>query len=288
MVTRRVHKRQMLLLDDDYVRQVIEYTLAYCLQDHEIELHAIVTEGNHLHRVDTDGDGLRPEFLRDFHSLVARQLNRYYGEGDAFFSNKQTNIVDNATPNDVLRRIVYTMGNPVADGIEREGKNHKGIRKRWPQPEKVIKRPEGFFRPIEQGGVAPDEVTLRFSRPPGWEGLTDSEFDHLLETRVLAYEKEKREVRDAEGKAFLCDSPGPRPGPRSFPKSRHRLFGLAPLIGAAIKEHRLAAIARLREFRRAHKAARLRMLAGEKGVVFPHGTFQAAKRWAVLVQPAPT
>jgi hypothetical protein len=110
----------------------------------------------------------------------------------------------------------------------------------------------------------------------------------LLEERVLAYEKEKREARDAEGKTFLCDVTDARPDPRSIPKSPHRLFGLAPLIGAAVKEHRRAAIARLREFRRAHNVARLRLLAGEKGVVFPHGTYLAVKLWAVAVEPAPT
>jgi len=128
MVTRRVHKRQLLLIEDEEVRQIIEYTLGYCLSKHNIKLHAIVVEGNHIHRVDTDVDGLRPDFIRDFHSLLARQLNCYHKEADAFFSNKPTSIVDNAKAEDVLRRIVYTMGNPVADGIEREGKNHKGTR----------------------------------------------------------------------------------------------------------------------------------------------------------------
>jgi len=288
MVTKRVHKRQLLLIEDDYVKQVIEYTLAYCMQKYRIDLHAIIVEGNHMHRVDTDADGLRPKFLQDFHSFVARQLNRYYKEADAFFSNKQTNIVDNVAEHDILHRIVYTMGNPVADGIEREGKNHKGTRLRWPQPDRGIKRPEGFWRSIEDGGTAPDEVVLRFTRPPGYEGLSDDELDHLLENRILAYEKEHREARDDDGKPFRCDLTDQRPVPRSFPKSPHRLFGLAPLIGARIKEHRLAAIARLQRFRAKHDDARLRRKAGEVGVVFPFGSYLAVQRWNVLVEPAPT
>ena len=158
---------------------------------------------------------------------------------------------------------------------------------RWPQPDKVIKRPEGFWRPLEKGGVAPDEVTLRFVRPPGHEELSDEELDALLENRVLAYEKEKREKRIAEGKTFLCDETDERPDPKSFPKTRHKLFGLSPLIGAAIKELRLAAIWRLRAFRRHHKDARLRMQAKENDVVFPYGTYQAVQRWAVAVESAP-
>ena len=80
-----VHKRQLLLIEDDYVRQVLVYTLAHYVNEHNLDLHAIIVEGNHVHRVDTDPKGNRPDFLRDFHSFVARQLNRYYKEGDAFF-----------------------------------------------------------------------------------------------------------------------------------------------------------------------------------------------------------
>jgi putative transposase len=288
MVTKRVHKRQMLLIEDDYVTQVLEYTLAYCMSKYDQPLHAFVVEGNHYHRVDGDPEGLRPQFIQELHSLIARQLNRYYGEGDAFFSSKQTNIVDNETPADVLERIVYAMGNPVADGIEREGRNHKGIRVRWPQPDKIIKRPEGFWRSIEDGGVAPDELVLRFTRPPGYDDLSDDELDLLIENRVLAYEQDKREERDDKGLAFRCDVTDEKPDPRSFPKSRHQLFRLAPLLGARLKEQRLAAITRLREFRARHKEARLRMKAGEQGVVFPFGTYLAVRRWNVLIESAPT
>ncbi|MCP4448300.1 MAG: hypothetical protein GY811_23615 [Myxococcales bacterium] len=238
--------------------------------------------------MDTDPDAVRPDFLRDFHSFTARQINRRYKEGDSLFSGKQTNIVDNESEQDILNRIVYTMGNPVADGIEREGKNHKGIRMRWPQPDKVIKRPVGFWRLPENGGVAPDEVVLRFTRPPGYEALSDEELDALIEKQVLAYEKEERDKRDAKGKAFRCDVTDEKPDPRSCPKSPHKLFGLAPLIGACIKEQRLAAIERLRAFRDDHEVARLRRKAGEEGVIFPHGTFLALHRWNVLVQPTPT
>ena len=288
MVTRRVHKRQMLLIEDDEVTQIIEYTLGYCLLKYNITLHAIVIEANHIHRVDTDADGIRPDFIRDFHSLLARQLNRHYEESDSFFSRVPTSIVHNEDVNDIVRRIVYCMGNPVADGIEREGKNHKGMRKRWPIPDKVIKRPTRFFRSREKGGPAPDEVTLRFTRPPGWEGMSDEELDHLIEKRVLAYEKEQRDVRDKAGKGFRCDVTNEKPDPRSFPRLRHKLFGLSPLIGALDKEKRLKAIRRLRTFRTEHEIARLKKLAGEHDVVFPYGTFQAVRTWNVMVEPPPT
>ena len=72
MVTKRVHKRQMLLIEDEYVTQVIEYTLAYCMQNYKVDLHAIIVEGNHIHRVDTDVDGVRPDFLPFRRSVLSR------------------------------------------------------------------------------------------------------------------------------------------------------------------------------------------------------------------------
>jgi len=62
---------------------------------------------------------------------------------------------------------------------------------------------------------------------------------------------------------------------------------MAPLIGAERLEERLAAIARLHNFRAAHEEARLRKKAGELDVIFPHGTYLAVQRWAVPVEPAP-
>ena len=67
--------------------------------------------------------------------------------------------------------------------------------------------------------------------------------------------------------AFPCDVTDEKPDPRSSPKSRHQLSCLAPLLGARLKQHRLAAITRLREFRARHKEARQRMKVGEQGVL---------------------
>ena len=288
MVTKRVHKRQHLLSDGAEVRHIIEFTLAYCAMKYETELHAIVVQSNHIHRDNLDKAGNRPDFNRDFHSFLARQLNALREESDSFFSSSQPNYVESESSGDVLDRISYIMGNPVKHGVVREGKDYQGLRLRWPQPDRVIKKPKGFFRPESEGGKVPDEVVLRFSRPPGFEGLTDEELDRLLEERILAKEKKEREKRDADGKPFECDVTSEPPDPNSFPTSRHSPFGLAPLIGAKVKEERLAAIKRLKEFRERHREARLRFVAGETDVVFPYGTYQAARRWGALVEPAPT
>ncbi len=286
MVTKRVHKRQMLLIEDPAVTNIVEYTLAYCLANCEgFEVHAIILEGNHQHRIDTAKHRNRPDFNRSFHSLLAKQLNNYYKESDSFWSQTQTNVVINESADDIVDRIVYAMGNPVADGIVREGKDHKGLRMRWPVPAKMVKRPKGFWRSIEEGGKAPDELPLVFSRPPGYEKLSDSEYDAHIEERVLAYEKKKRNERDARGMPFRCDVTSEPVDPRSYPRTKHTLFHLAPLIGAKLKELRMAAIRRLQTFRAEHAEARRRHLDGETGVVFPAGTFLAVRRWNVPVAP---
>ena len=266
MVTRRVHKRQMLLVGDEEVHQLLKFTLAYCAGKYRIALHCLLTEANHYHKVATDPNARLPDFYRDFHSQVARQLNQLYGEHDAFWSNKQTNVVGNESADDILERIQYAMGNPVADGIERQGKNHKGLRLRWPRAREVLKRPVGFYRSRDDRGPVPDEVVLEFVRPPGFDHLTDDELDELIENRILAYEKQQRDQRDAEGLPFRCDHTDELPDPRSFPKTPHRLFRLAPLIGAKLRVLRIKAIRRLKQFRHDHDDARRRYLAGEHDV----------------------
>lgn len=109
----------------------------------------------------------------------------------------------------------------------------------------------------------------------------------LLENRVLAYEAEKREERDAKGLGFRCHHTDKLPDPTSFPKSPHKLFRLAPFIATIIKEQRLAAIERLRIFPLDHEEARLPKQAGEQDVVFPYGTYLAVRRCNVQVAPAP-
>ena len=288
MVTRRVHKRQLLLLGDPMVDRGVKYTLAYCLQKYDIKLHALITEGNHIHQVDTDDHANLPDFFRDFHSFIARQLNIHYREHDAFWARSQTNVVANETANDVIERIKYAMGNPVADGSERYGDNHNGIRMRWPAPPETIERPPFFWVPKEHGGKAPATLDLVFTRPPGFDGLSDDELDRIIEQRVLDYEQQMRDKRDAQGKPFLCDSPERKRNPRDVPTSTPTLFRLAPLIGARLRKVRLAAIARLQTFRIDHDNAMAQFRAGNRDVVFPHGTYGAARRWNVNVAPAPS
>jgi len=210
-------------------------------------------------------------------------------DGSLLWSGKPTSIVHNEEGDDILRRRVYTMGNPVADGIEREGENHKGLRKRWPRPDKVIKRPPFFWRPLEKGGVASDEVTLRFTRPPKMGVMTDGELDGLIEGRVLAYEKKERELRLEKGGRFRCDVEDEVPDRNSFPISSSKFppGRISPQIGAIDKERRKFAIARLREFLSKHEDARLRHKAGEPDVVFPLGTWQAVQCWNVKVELSP-
>ena len=126
MVTKQVHKRQLLFSENEVVRQVVLYTMAYCAKHYNIALHSIMVEGNHYHRADTDADAKRPLFNQTCHALIAKQLNVYYKERDALFSNQQTSVVESANGNDTLKRIAYSMGNPVKDGIDRESKSYKG------------------------------------------------------------------------------------------------------------------------------------------------------------------
>ena len=103
---------------------------------------------------------------------------------------------------------------------------------------------------------------------------------------TLGNENEHREARDSEGTLCRSDVTNQQPDAMSYPTSPHKLFRLAPLFGARVKEHPLPAIARLRSLRAKHdeKAPRSPDEQGKNGQKGSQGsTHQVADRVAVVV-----
>lgn len=75
LVTRRCILRQFLLLPDDKINQAILYCLGVASQDFGVELHAFIAESNHHHGEYGDPFGNLPDFLRNFHQLLAKCVN---------------------------------------------------------------------------------------------------------------------------------------------------------------------------------------------------------------------
>ena len=287
MVTRRVRERRFRLRPSQQVNQVIAYVLGVLAQRHGISLHALCWLSNHYHQVLTDTRGTICEFTGELHSFVARHVNQMHGDRGSLWSEHQTSRVEPQHDTDLREQIAYTMANPVEAFLVRYGHSWLGLRQRWPAPPQTYRKPPGFFRDAEDGGKWPEEVTLEFARPPGYDDLTDAELDALIQARVEERETAARDAAHAQRRPFL--------GVRAIgaqkrwhsPTTRERYRQISPRFASKDRHALLAAIERYREWHRRYNHALERFNAGERDVVFPYGTHQLRVLHNVNVAPGP-
>ena len=113
MFTRRCSERRFFLRPDSMTNNAFWYCLGWAAQTHGIVLHAAVAMSNHVHVVATDPRGVYPNFLRDFHGLLARVVNAARGRWEHFWDANQASAVlltDEAAQAD---KLAYVLANPV-------------------------------------------------------------------------------------------------------------------------------------------------------------------------------
>jgi hypothetical protein len=136
---------------------------------------------------------------------------------------------------------------------------------------KKVRRPRLFFR---KRGPLPKEVTLRAERIAGYEQLTREEWNQKILTAVADAEARARRRRHRRGVQVLGRKNVLRTAPTSAPARVEKRRTLRPEIACRNARARSRAIRDLREFRIAHRAAILRVLEGQRDVVFPPGTYR--------------
>jgi hypothetical protein len=104
--------------------------------------------------------------------------------------------------------------------------------------------------------------------------LTELEWTTKLRDAVRAEEERAREDRLGRGARVLGRKAVLRAEPTDVPKTVEPRRELRPSVACREKARRIAELDALVEFRAERHAALLRHLAGEPGVVFPHGTYR--------------
>lgn len=92
MFTRRCSERRFFLRPDS-TTSAVWYCLGWAAQKHGMVLHAAVAMSNHLHVVASDPRGVYPDFLRDFHGLLARVVNAWRGRWEHFWDANRASAV---------------------------------------------------------------------------------------------------------------------------------------------------------------------------------------------------
>ena len=109
MVTRRTAGRCFFLRPSKEANQAYVFCFALAAKRYDIDVYWLSTLSNHHHPGLHDRLGNYPEFLRYFHSLLARCLNVQLGRWEHFWSAEQSGVLHLADGESIFDKNVYAL-----------------------------------------------------------------------------------------------------------------------------------------------------------------------------------
>ena len=284
MLTRRITQRTFLLRPDPKVVAIYNYCLAEAAARFGVPIYGWIAMSNHEHILTCDPKANYPEFIAHFRKMVAKAMNRHHKRNENFWSSEQANVVRLLEPRDCFERLIYILMNPVAaDLVDRAAD--------WPGASSLVqnlsgrpltvRRPPGYFR---DDGPMPEEVTLKVTRIPGYETLTDEEWREKILDEVRRAEERVRAERLKEHRGLLGRKGVLETDPQSRPGKEAQRSRVRPHLAARDPARRMEALRAIRSFRDAHRRAREKFRAGDRDAVFPNGTYQMRRLGARCVE----
>ena len=122
-LSRRCTGRMFLLRPDREVIDAILYCFGYCAELRGMVLHQLTLMHNHYHCVATDPFGLRVDFIKDSHEMIARCIKALRGhdgkpmEGTVWEPSEQTGRLMLVSEGALVEACAYAIANPVAAGL---------------------------------------------------------------------------------------------------------------------------------------------------------------------------
>lgn len=267
-------------LEDAILGYAARYSTRY-----EVKIYAIAIEGNHIHNVAHFPKANRACFMRDFNSSVARSVPRYQGNypGGGLFARRFSaeHLPGDA---DIEDRFFYTVLQPVNDGLVDDISQYPGYncfddavtgRERKC---KVIRWKEYNDARRRDPAVSIEEFTeictLRFERLPGYEDLSQQQYEMMMRAKLR--ERTAEIIRRRGGKPSLGShnlskiKPGERPHKTKTSgrkDHRPRILSRDPVRRSTAEAWYFTTYF---EYRRCSKRYR----SGDLSVEFPKGTYK--------------
>lgn len=276
MAQTRTYRGEYRFVPSTEVNQIIEYSLARAAQLSGVELHEFGVMLNHDHVLSRDSQGTRPKFFRIFHELVARALNRKFGERDHVYSRRAYTDPVLLTPECVLEKCVYVLANPVKHGYVRYERDWGGVSSyamEYGVP-KRIRRPDEFF-----SKDMPESIDLVITRPPDLHPeLSDHQLRRVIRERVADRTRELRGEFQARGKVFLGMQRVRRLSRRSAPDygplRAGRRSDIRPKVAGGTAQMRRRFLEIVKDFVESYERTLARVMGGDLLAVFPAGTYR--------------
>jgi hypothetical protein len=283
--TTRARNSELWFVNNRKLEEAILGFAARYSSRYEVKVYALAIEGNHIQKVAQFPKANRACFMRDFNSAVARAVPRFQSKypGGSFWARRYSSEYLPADA-DIEDRFFYTVLQPVNDRLVDDIADYPGyncfedaitgrIRQckfvRWKEYNDARRWDASV--PIER---FTEICTLKYERLPGYEKLSQVEYETLMRMKLKERTAEvlkKRHGQPSVGRQRLLNvKPGSRP--KSTKTSGHRDH--RPRVLSKNPERRFRAQAWYFsiyfEYRRCSKQYRN----GDLSVEFPRGTYK--------------
>ncbi|MBX3258728.1 MAG: transposase [Labilithrix sp.] len=286
LITRRSTQRQFLLRPDGLTNEIFEYCLAEAARRYEVGLVAWLAMSNHYHAVVHDPKGQLPAFLEHLHKMLAKVLNVRWKRRENLWSTEETCVTYLPTFEDVLRKVVYTLANPVNDDLVDRAADWPGASslRHLLGKRSIPRRPRLYFK---ETGLMPENVELAVTLPPiVSERMSAESWASRVFAELDKKERGVRQARQINGRRVLGRKAVLRVSPFDSPVTVERRRELRPVLAAQDPRVRIVELELLKRFRREHESSRLRFIHGERDVEFPPGTYRM-RLWGVQCASVP-
>jgi len=273
------------------MEQIFWYCLALAAQEYNVSVHAAVLFSTHHHTVVTDNEGNKPEFRKRFHRLLALCTKDFRGWPEEVFNKSSAGEHELLTPKVLVQHIAYVIVNPVTDYAVRYAKDWPGA-KTLPRDigRRVIRvlRPDFYLDPTNPEW--PEHAELEFEMP---QMLIDhygslEAAQEAIEAEVKTLERAALQKAKREGRAFMGVRRVKRTKHTKRAHGREEFGSRNPQFAAGgDAEVAAAAVRRIRAFNAAYDGALARWTAGDRDVIFPHGTWWMRVHHGVRCHPPP-
>lgn len=282
---------EFLFAPTKLMRQAFMFVLASAARRYNVGIVAYAMMCTHVHVLVVDlgppgGASSIPDFRRFLRSTFGQFVNWYWDRGGSIFCKNSTGnsikVLDFESVDDA---IVYIETNAVNAGMEKSPELMKGAvsQREWILDPVTVERPPVYFRKQKWE----DEESLQLVVPPeaaarGFD--PESYYEHTSETLNVELKRIRKHRKRRGLKArplHVLERLRPEHGSgRSSANHSEVLFACKnPFLSA--REFKM-----VRAFRRRHRLALAALRAGlDDDVVFPAGTYLAAKRYGVKVAP---
>lgn len=287
VISRRCAERKFFLRPSKQVDQAFVYCFARACQKYDMTPLWLMVMSNHYHAGIHDKHGRYPEFLRYFHSLLARCLNCHLKRWENLWSTEQTGALHLGDAQTVFDKQLYSLCNAVKDHLVDRVHLWPGFCSYGYQianKPAVATRPAWFF---DERGDMPERVELTFERPPEFAQLSQDQWESDIRAAVEAEEQNAARLREEHGIRILGRKAILRQSPFTCPKTCVDRRGLRPRIASKNKWRRIELILRNRRFHARYRDAYDRHCAGEPNVLFPYGSYKLVVQGIVRCEPPP-